>query len=131
MYDGQCVTKIPVLFMTVTCTLDMFNQLQLLTGLRFYSDHQNTCWPAFALLMKRVIYTRVVYNNRPLIHFVSTMGSKILSNPDYHFVFYANSRLLTDNSAEKYGEWLDKSEDILSDYLKIVGTMKKEKFFTL
>ena len=71
-----------------------------------------------------------MYNTRPLTHFVSTMGHKILSNPSHCFVFYANGRFLIEKSSEKYGEWLDKSEDITSDYLKIVGTMKKKKSFT-
>ena len=127
--DGACTTKIPVLFMTASCTQEMFEQLQLLTGLRFYKDHRNIFWPSSGILMKRSIFTRVVYNTRPLTHFVSTMGQKILSNPGHRFVFYANSRSLIEKSSEKYGEWLDKSEDITSDYLKIVGTMKKEEKF--
>ena len=115
--------------MTASCTQEMFEQLQLLTGLRFYKDHRNIFWPSSGILMKRSIFTRVVYNTRPLTHFVSTMGQKILSNPGHRFVFYANSRSLIEKSSEKYGEWLDKSEDITSDYLKIVGTMKKEEKF--
>ena len=38
---GRFATKIPVLFMTATCNLEMFEQLKLLTGLEFYNDHRN------------------------------------------------------------------------------------------
>ena len=57
------------------------------------------------------------------------MGKRILYSPNHRYVFYANSRCLIEKSSEKYGEWLDKSEDVTSDYLKIVGTMKKEEKF--
>jgi len=36
---------------------------------------------------------------------------------------------MVEKSAEKYGDWLDKSINQASDYLKIVGTMKKEETF--
>ena len=61
--------------------------------------------------------------------FLSSVGPTIGKNPDHRFVFYANSRSLIEKSADKYGEWLDKSTTFQSDYLKIVGTMKKEEKF--
>lgn len=101
---------------------EMFDQLQLLTGLRLCSKNRNIFWPSSELLMKRSIFARTVYNTRQLNHVVSTMGQSM-------FCFYANSRCLIEKSSEKYGEYLDKSKDITPDYLKIVGTMKNEKKF--
>ena len=63
---GRYATKIPVLFMTATCNLEMFEQLKLLTGLEFYNDHRNIFWPCSTLLMKTTVCTRVVYSNRPM-----------------------------------------------------------------
>ena len=57
------------------------------------------------------------------------MGQRILSSTTHRYVFNTNSRCLIEKSSEKYGEWLDKSEDVSSDYLKIVGTMNKEEKF--
>lgn len=38
---GRFVTKIPVLFINVSCNFDMFEQLKLLTMLEFYPDNRN------------------------------------------------------------------------------------------
>lgn len=38
---GQYATKIPVLFMTASCNLEMFDQLKLLTGLELYPNNRN------------------------------------------------------------------------------------------
>ena len=123
--NGKYATKIPVLFMTASFNLEMFEQLILLTGLQFYPDHRNIFWPGSAMLMKRSVRTRVVYNNRPLGCFLSMFGSAISANPEHRFIFYANSRTTIERCAETYGEWIDKSLTLQSDYLKIVGTMKK------
>ena len=126
---GRFATKIPVLFMTASCNNEMFEQLKLLTGLAFYPDNRNIFWPGSSQLMKRSVCTRVVYSNRPLSCFISTFGADIKSNPDHRFIFYANSRKMIEKCAETYGAWLDKSLDFQSDFLKIVGTMKKEEKF--
>ena len=80
-------------------------------------------------MMKNTIFTRVVYNNQPLSYFVNNYGPRLGADPSRRLVFNSNSRLLVENSAEKYGEWLDKSPNQSSDYLKIVGTMEKEEKF--
>ena len=78
---------------------------------------------------QRSVCTRVVYSNRQLSYFLSTFGTPISTNPDHRFVFYANSRDIIDKCVETYGGWIDKSLTLQSDYLKIVGTMKKEENF--
>ena len=126
---GRFATKIPVLFMSATCNYEMFEQLKQLTGLEFYEDHRNIFWPCSTLLMKKTVCTRVVYSNRPLGCFISTFGKAIKSNPGHRFIFYANTKTLIEKCAETYGDWLDKTLDIKSDFLKIIGTMKKEEKF--
>lgn len=115
--------------MTASCTSKMFKQLKLLTGLDFYPDNRNVFWAGASELMKISVFARVVYSNRPLTQFVLSFGTSIGSNPNHRFVFYTNSRVLIEKSAEKYGDWLDKLTSFQSDYLKIVGTMKKEGKF--
>ena len=56
-------TKVPVVFTTASCTLEILEQLQLLTGLTFMPDQCNIFWPDSEVLMKRSIYTKVVYSN--------------------------------------------------------------------
>ena len=73
--------------------------------------------------------TRVVYSNQPLTCFLSTFGNAIKSKPGHHFIFYTNSRIVIEKCTEIYGDWLDKTVDLQSDFLKIVGTMKKEEKF--
>ena len=127
--NGRYATKVPVLFMTASCTSEMFKQLKLLTGLEFYPDNRNVFWAGASELMKTSVFTRVVYSNRPLTQFLSSFGTSIGSNPNHRYVFYANSRVLIEKTADKYGDWLDKTTSFQSDYLKIVGTMKKEEKF--
>ena len=50
---GRYATKIPVLFMTACCTGEMFQQLKVLTSLKFYLDNRNLFWPDSVDLMKR------------------------------------------------------------------------------
>ena len=76
--DGVHSTNIPVLFMTASCTREMYDQLQLLIGLRFYGKKRNMFWPSSQFLMKRSIFTRIVYTARPLSRFFSTMGNRLL-----------------------------------------------------
>ena len=101
---GRFATKIPVLFMTASCNLEMFEQLKILTGLMFYPDNRNVFWPGSTLLMKRSVCTRVVYSNRPLSCFISTFGPAIKNNPHHRFIFYANSRSMIEKCVESYGD---------------------------
>ena len=127
--NGWYATKGPVLFMTSSCISEIFQQLKVLNDLEFYHENRNVLWACSVELMKRSVYTRVAYINRPLTQFVSSIGSSIGSNPGHRFVFYANSRVLIETSADKYGKWLEKPTSFQSDYLKILGTMKKEEKF--
>ena len=88
---------------------------------------RNIFWTGSNLLMKTSIFTRIVYSNRPLAYFVATYGPMLGVDPSRRLIFYGNKRILVEKYAEKYGEWLDNSTNQLSDYLKIVSTMKKEE----
>ena len=52
-------TKIPILFMTATCTLEIFKQLQSLKVLLFTKDRSNVFWPSSFKMQKRNLFTRV------------------------------------------------------------------------
>ena len=125
---GKTKTKIPVLFMTATCTVQMFEQLQTLTGLTFQKDKLNVFWPDSVSMQKRNIYTRVMYTNRVLQVFTSQVDPILSVSKVKSFIFYANTRAMIDRVSEKYGDWLDRSTH-QSDYLKLTGTMKKEEKF--
>ena len=129
--NGQFATKIPVLFMTVSCNFEMYEQLVSLTRLKFYPNNRNIFWSGLSMLIKRSVFTRVLYSNIPLSCFLSNFGGAIRSNPDHIFVFYANSREMVERSVEAYGEWLNKSLSVPYDCLKVVRTMKKEEDFHL
>ena len=127
---GKTKTKIPVLFMTATCTVQMFEQLQTLTGLTFQKDKLNVFWPDSVSMQKRNIYTRVMYTNRVLQVFTSQVDPILSVSKVKSFIFYANTRAMIDRVSEKYGDWLDRSTH-QSDYLKLTGTMKKKRYLTL
>ena len=75
-------------------------------------------WPDSAMLVKLSVFARILHSARPLTSFLSTAGPYFPSNPDGSFLLYTNSRLLINNVAEKYGEWLDRSNYVSSNYLK-------------
>ena len=61
--------SIPVLFMTATCTLDMKEQLSILTGLNFDPQNRNVFWPKSDGMMNVNVMTKVIYSTRPLHSF--------------------------------------------------------------
>lgn len=77
------------------------------------------------MLVKRSVCTGAIYSNQPLSYFLSTFGVAISSNSGHRFMFYANSRDMIERYGEMYGGCLEKSNTLPSDYLKILGTMKK------
>lgn len=102
--NGKYTTKVPVLFIIASCTNDMFQPLRVLAGLEFNSDNWNVFWPGSFDLIKRLVYTMVVYAVDHSHIFLSSIEPSIGSNPDHRFVFFANSRTLTEKSADKFGE---------------------------
>ena len=123
---GGIKTKIHVLFMTATCTVEMFDQLQTLTGLKFHKDKLNVFWSNFFSMQNRNVYTRVVYTTRALQVFTSKVDPILSVSKVKSFIFYANYRAMIDRIADKYGDWLDRSS-YQSDYLKLNDTMKKRR----
>lgn len=73
--DGGYSTKILLLFMTASCTKEMYEQLQLLKGLRLYDDNRNIFWPSSGILMKRSIFTRVM-NYQTIDYFCISNGTE-------------------------------------------------------
>ena len=119
---------IPTLFMTATCTVDMVQQLEKLTGLVFDPAKTNIFWPGPQVMMNNTVKMNVIYSTRPLHSFQSTVSPYLRNNRQQSFVFNANSKVLIDRCCVKYGNWLD-SQTFHSDFLKLVGPMKKEEKF--
>jgi len=120
--------SIPVLFMTAACTLDMKQQLSNLTGLNFDPHNRNIFWPNADGMMNISVMTKVIYSTRPLHSFQSMIRPLLLKDSQKSFVFYANSKALIDRCSVNFSNWLD-TQPFHSDYLKLIGPMKKEEKF--
>ena len=70
---GRTCTNIPVLFMTATCTVEMFAQLQTLTGWNFTKDKRNVLWPNSFVMQNQNIFTCVIYTNQALKIFTTNI----------------------------------------------------------
>jgi len=121
-------TKIPVLFMTATCTNRIFRQLQDLTTLKFFPTLVNVYWPGPIDMMNRHIMITVLYTNQPSSQFVKTIGETLKTDRKKSFIGYGNIKTLVDNISEKYGNWLD-TTGYRSDYVTVTGSLKKEQKF--
>ena len=93
-------TKIPVLFMTATCTHRIFGQLQALTSLKFFPDLINVHWPGPVDMMNRHIMINVLYSNQPCSQFIKTIGDTLKIDRNKCFIGYGNIKTLVDNISE-------------------------------
>ena len=121
-------TKIPVLFMTATCTRRIFEQMQALTTLKFYNSLVNVHWPGPIDMMNRHIMISVAYTNQPSAQFVKKIGDTLKNDRKTCFIGYGNIKTLINSISEKYGNWLD-TTGYRSDYVTVTGSLKKEQKF--
>ena len=63
--DKYC-TKVTILFMTATCTVEIFEQVQSLTGIPFYQDKRNVFWPSPTGMANRSISIEVIYSSQTM-----------------------------------------------------------------
>ena len=122
-------TKVPVMFMSATCTITMFSQLQKLSGLSFYPDRRNVFWPCTDDVVKRnKINVHVVHTTQSFHKFTKTIEPSLKESRVKCFIGYANTRVFIEGCLEKYGGWLDKN-GLKSDVISITGALRKEQKF--
>ena len=93
-------TKIPVLFMTATCTHWIFDQLKTLTSLKFFPDLINIHWPGPVDMMNQHIMIAVVYSTRPCSQFIKTIDKTLKTDRRKCFIGYCNIKTLVNNISE-------------------------------
>ena len=121
-------TKVPVLFMTATCTQRIFSQMQALTSLKFFPLLCNVHWPGPVSMMNRPILINVVYSSQPSSQFIKRIGQTLKTDRKKCFIGYGNIKHLVNKISDKYGYWLD-TTGYLSDYVTVTGSLKKEQKF--
>ena len=98
-------TKIPVLFMTATCTCQIFGQLQDLTSLKFPPSLINVHWPGPVDMMNRHIMITVLYTNQPSSQFVKTIGGTLKTDRKNVLLGMGISRLVDTISENMVTGW--------------------------
>ena len=55
-------------------------------------------------MIKRTVFTRVIYNSRPLQYFTSVVDPMLKLHRDKYSVLYGNNRMLVDAAAGQYND---------------------------
>jgi hypothetical protein len=124
---NQSWTKVPVLFMTATCSKAVLDAITTITGLRFDTD-VNIFWPPPMEMKHRHVFLEVQYSNSALSVFKKKVGPRLKESTIHKFILYSNTRASVLRVTPKLCDWID-SEGHKADLLKIVGTLLREQKF--
>jgi hypothetical protein len=120
-------TKIPLLFMTGTCTRHIVQSIEKIVGIRFDTT-ANIFWPGPDEMQHRQVMFEVAYTSQPLAFFKKRVAPTLKATSLKKFIVYSNTRANVDRSLPKILEWID-LEGFKADVLKIVGTLHREQKF--
>jgi hypothetical protein len=121
-------TKVPLLFMTATCTQFIVGRIEALLDIRFLLRH-NVFWPNADGMQHRQVFLEVQYSSQPLAVFKSKVGPLLESSTVDKFILYSNNRTTVDRQVPKLADWIDTTGKFKADLLKIVGSLLREQKF--
>jgi hypothetical protein len=125
---SRTVTKVPILFMTATCTEAIVERVEAMSGLKFDRD-TNVFWPSPEDMGHRHVFLDVAYTTQPMTNFQNRVGPILQRCHVSKFILYTNTRRAIKRETPKLAAWIDK-HGYLCDLLMIIGTLQKEqKFF--
>jgi superfamily II DNA helicase RecQ len=125
--DSKSRTKVPILFMTATCTEAIVDRVESMTRLSF-DRLNNVFWPCPMEMGHRHVYLDVVYTTNPIPAFQKRVLPILKSCHVSKFIVYTNTRRAVKRETPKLAAWIDK-HGLKSDLLMIIGTLQKEQKF--
>ena len=121
-------TKVPLLFMTATCTQFIVGRIEALLDIRFLLRH-NVFWPNADGMQHRQVFMEVQYSTQPLAVFKSKVGPLLERSTVDKYILYSNNRTTVDRQVPKLADWIDTTGKFKADLLKIVGSLLREQKF--
>jgi superfamily II DNA helicase RecQ len=125
--DSRVRTKVPILFMTATCTSSIVDRIEEMTRLSF-NRHENVFWPGPNDMGHRHVFLDVVYTTNPIPTFQKRVFSILKTCHVSKFIVYTNTRRAVKRETPKLAAWIDK-HGLKSDLLMIIGTLQREQKF--
>jgi hypothetical protein len=126
--NSRSITKVPILFMTATCTKAIVDRVEVMSGLTFDRD-VNVFWPQPEDMVHRHVFLEVAYTTQPMTNFQKKIDPILKRCHVSKFILYTNTRRAIKRETPKLAAWIDKLGH-KSDLLMIIGTLQKEqKFF--
>jgi superfamily II DNA helicase RecQ len=126
--NSRSCTKVPILFMTATCTEAIVDRVEAMSGLTFNRD-TGVFWPEPEEMSHRHVFLEVAYTTMPISNFQKKIEPTLRACHVSKFILYTNTRRAVKRETPKLGAWIDKN-GFKSDILMIIGTLQKEqKFF--
>jgi hypothetical protein len=121
------LTKIPVLFMTATCSIDQVEQLEILTGISVSHDLNNVFWPGPAAMYNPIINIEVKYTEQALSLFKKAVFPVLQTDRTTKYIWYTNNRFVVDNHVKNLTLALDMEPKIKADIVTLTGNFVKEQ----
>ena len=104
--DNYCA-RVLIIFMTATCTVEIFEQVQSLTGIPFYQDKRNVFWPSPTGMANRSISIEVIYSSQTMKQFIEFVTPGIKNSRTKCYIGYSNFRSTIEKANVKVASWLD------------------------
>jgi superfamily II DNA helicase RecQ len=120
-------TKIPILFMTATCTKFIVERVESMIG--FIIDKSvNVFWPGPLGMDHRQVFLDVQYTTQSLSAFKAKAAPRFKDDLVEKFIVYSNTRATIKRVTPKLCDWVD-GEGYKVDILSIVGSLLREQKF--
>jgi superfamily II DNA helicase RecQ len=124
-----CKTKVPILFMTATCSKFVVERVQVMTRLDI-DIPSNVYWPGASEMAHRHVFLEVAYTIRPLHTFQTKVGPLLQASHYEKYIYYSNTRSAINSHVVKLGKWIDKNALFKADIMSVVGSqMREQKFY--
>jgi superfamily II DNA helicase RecQ len=105
--SANCKTKVPILFMTATCSKFVVERVEVMTKLDI-DIPSNVFWPSASEMSHRHVFLEVAYTIRPLHTFQTKVGPLLQASHHEKYIYYSNTRSAINSHVIKLGKWIDR-----------------------
>ena len=120
-------SKVPILFMTATCTKFIVERVESMIGFTI-DKSANVFWPGPLGMDHRQVFLDVQYTTQALSSFKTKSASRFKDDLVEKYIVYSNTRATIKRITPKLCDWVD-GEGYKVDILTIVGSLLREQKF--
>ena len=107
--EDNYLSIIPIIFMTATCTVKIFEQVQSLTVLPFYQNKRNVFWLSPKGITNRSTSIEVIHPSQTMKQLIDFITPGIKNSRTKCYIGYSNFRSTIERANVKVGSWLDET----------------------